>query len=131
MELMKKSQRPNGCDRMNAIPMHVILFRAVCRKAGILKSWTRAPKGCARLGMSLGFLATATVSGPALAATDAERIRELEERVAAQDALIRSLAARLDTINSTVASPLSSTSLPQPPTISRLHEITTRDGVTI
>jgi hypothetical protein len=52
--------------------MPVIPFRAMCRKAAILKPWTKAPKGCARLGMSLGFLATATVSGPALAATDAE-----------------------------------------------------------
>lgn len=67
----------------------------------------------------------------ALAATDAERIQQLEARLAEQDALIRSLAERLDRL-AVVQSQPSAESLAAP-MISRMDVpvITTSDGVTI
>lgn len=96
--------------------------------------------------MKPGFVAlmAITFAAPVNAQTDAERIRELEARVTAQDALIQSLAGRLDALTRPVASagaPVETASTvaqartasavpPQPQGVSRLSEITTSDGVT-
>jgi len=65
------------------------------------------------------------------AATDVERIRQLEARVAEQDALIRTLAERLDILAE--VKPLPAPPLPTSPLISAsgIPVITTADGVTI
>jgi hypothetical protein len=65
------------------------------------------------------------------AQTDADRIQELEARVAAQDALIRSLAKRLDDLVPHGTAPMASPSVTQVSAPAKLPVITTSDGVTI
>jgi phosphate-selective porin OprO and OprP len=96
--------------------------------------------------MKPGFVSLTAMAfaAPVNAQTDAERIRELEARVSAQEALIQSLAGRLDALTrpvvsagasaetaSTVAQARTASAAPQPQGVSRLPEITTSDGVTI
>jgi phosphate-selective porin OprO and OprP len=78
------------------------------------------------------LLATTILAPAAQAQTEADRIRELEARVSAQDTLIRSLVERLDAMAPAIASPLASAPASQPaPDVSKLAEIRTSDGVTI
>lgn len=86
------------------------------------------------------LLATTTLAPPALAQSETDRIRELEARVTAQDALIHTLMQRLDALTPPVAPAavpvaqmpaLASPSAPQPQALPKLAEITTSDGVTI
>lgn len=80
------------------------------------------------MNILVSLLATTLLAPCAQAQTYAERIRELESRVSAHDALIRSLAQRLDAMASQLAS--APTSQPAP-VAAKLAEITTTDGVTI
>lgn len=68
------------------------------------------------------------LSPAAYAATDADRIKALEERVAAQDELIRTLVRRLDEAAPRAAQPIQNNPVPAAP---RVAEITTGEGITI
>lgn len=76
-------------------------------------------------------MALACFSVPVRAATDAEKIRDLEARVAAQEALIQTLAERLDGL--TMPTPETAVAITKPAALAapKMSEITTGDGVTI